>query len=508
MLHPQTTAWTLYDDDKNEGLNELNEKLLDVMKQLEEKHIAYHLGDETLMERHGSVDNGKLIIGEQSYTYIINPGCEVFLENTKLLLNQFEGQGGIFITAAELPINEVVSDPKISYKKVTYDTYNVHFFVNTSKERKTARIMVSGKNLDIYSGELSSFNPNYEFEPWGSLIVIEDGNCNDYVPEKNKTYILPQGEFSFVKPAENVLTLDRCDYYFDGVLQEKNGYVLNICERANALERKVHIHQDYHVLAEYLPKTLFLVCETPDLFNIEINGRQIVKNDCGYFRDKSFRKINITPYIQLGDNIISFDCDFLQSQNFYEQRRKAFLFEGPKNKLAYDMEIESVYLLGDFTVKTEDKWEKLDKNAVRYRGTFTISEPKEKVLLKNLERQGYPFFCGEMCLKGELMIKGENPYLRLNIKGINAVTVEIEDKKRVILTDNEIPLKDFGVSGRVNIKITLVNNLRNMLGPHHLTIGEEYAVGPYTFFKEPCVWNLHPEEFWDDGYCFVETGMV
>ncbi len=44
--------------------------------------------------------------------------------------------------------------------------------------------------------------------------------------------------------SNNVLTLDRCDYYFDGELQEKNGYVLNITERANALERALELQPE------------------------------------------------------------------------------------------------------------------------------------------------------------------------------------------------------------------------------------------------------------------------
>lgn len=53
------------------------------MKTLEQKHIMYHLGDETIMERHAKVENRKLVIGEQGYSYIIDSACDILLPKTK-----------------------------------------------------------------------------------------------------------------------------------------------------------------------------------------------------------------------------------------------------------------------------------------------------------------------------------------------------------------------------------------------------------------------------------------
>ena len=111
-----------------------------------------------------------------------------------------------------------------------------------------------------------------------------------------------------------------------------------------------------------------------------------------------------------------------------------------------------------------------------------------------------------MTLSGEVEISGENPVLELDIKGINAVRVKIGDIEKVMLTDNRLSLKGFGVRGKTTIELTLINNLRNILGPHHLEMGESYSVCPHSFFKEPCIWAPNPEA-WNDGYCFVETGV-
>lgn len=509
VIHPQTTAWTLYDgkpseQNKNVGIDELDRELISVMRNLESKHVMYHLGDEIIMERHARVKDGKLIIGEQSYSCIIASVCQVLLPNTEKLLSEFKSQGGKIVTVDEIAENPVCDSDEIKYIKKTNDEYTVHYFVNTSADRKSSKINVCGKKLDIYTGDLIEFENSYEFEPWGSLMIIEDATVPQEKREQNVLNI--SGEFEIARPIYNAITLDHCDYYFNGEIQEKNGYVLNVAERANALEKPVKIHQDYHIKMNYVPKKLFLICETPESFMISVNGKVIDKTEQGYYLDKSFKKINISNYVMVGENTISFDCDFKQSDEFYENRRKAFMFESEKNKLVYNMEVEAIYLLGEFSVKTDGEWEKLDKNAVRYIGDFEIEPPKTKVNTKNIEQQGYPFFAGEMTLSGEIEIFGENPVLELNPKGINAVRVKIGDKEKVVLTENCIELKPFGVSGKTKIELTLINNLRNILGPHHLEMGESYSVGPRSFFKEKCVWASKTWE-WNDGYCFVEYGI-
>ena len=134
VIHPQTTAWTLYDgkpseQNKNADIEALDKEFLKVMRTLENKHIMYHLGDETIMERHAKVENGKLIIGEQSYSYIIDSVCETLLPNTEKLLEEFKAQGGKIITADELSENEVCNSDEITYVKRTNDEYTVHYLL-------------------------------------------------------------------------------------------------------------------------------------------------------------------------------------------------------------------------------------------------------------------------------------------------------------------------------------------------------------------------------------------
>lgn len=511
VLHPQTTAWSLFCNGENEGIHELTQNFLQTLGKLEEKHIAYHLGDETIMERHAYVDNGRIVIGKQRYSRVICSECSVLLESTEKILKKFQQTGGRVVTADEIPPNHVIDNARISYTHRDFEEFQVHFFVNSSPNRETGKFTISGKVLDIYSGELKKFTGIHEFEPWGSLMVIEDKNLSETMPcdqsDAEVTLIQPQGMFQVVGGTMNSLTLDTCDYYFDGVLQERNGYVLNICERANKLEREVAIHQDYHVQIDYIPSKLYLVCETPEKFRISVNGTVVEQKIEGYFADKSFQKIEVASYLIKGKNTISFDCDFVQSDEFYENLNRAYIFEGERNKLVYDFEIEAIYLLGDFSVKTEGQWRSLEKDAVRYQGDFVIDAPKTQVDVKHIEKQGYPFFCGSLVLKGEINIQGDNPVLDIEWKGINALKVEINGKEKVMLTDNRLSLKDYETEGITKATFTLTNNLRNLLGPHHLEIGENYSVRPGDFYQEVCVWKKNLAPIWNKDYCFVEMGI-
>lgn len=506
LLHPQTTAWTLCDCGKNDGISKLNEELLSVIKLLEEKHLEFHLGDEILMEHHAKVENGRLIIGTQTYDYVIDSCCKELLPYTKRLLETFISQGGKIVKAEDLPDTGVISDTAITYKKVYWNGITLHYFVNSTPDIKEAQVNVQGRKLNIFSGETETFDGKHRFEPWGSLMIFEDGTPNEDNKFKTESLVQLDGLYHVSKDTLNTLTLDRCDYYFDGELQEVNGYVLNICERANALERKVQIRQDYHVMVREIPNVLYLVTESPEQFTILVNGIEIDKTSVGYFRDISFQKLDISRYIIAGENVITFTCDFVQSQQFYENLKKSCIFESEKNKLVYDMEIEPIYLLGNFGVETNGVWQNLERNAVRYQGEFVLTTPVSQVTLTNLEQQGFPFFCGELTLEGEMVIKDANPVLALDLHGVNAIRLEIGNIKKTILTEDRIRLDGLR-QGNYKVKLTLINNLRNLMGPHHLEEGECLTVEPGSFFKEKCVW--YPKEVadrWNQDYCFVKFG--
>ena len=117
----------------------------------------------------------------------------------------------------------------------------IYYFQNCSKKKQSAAIKKGSYIIDLYTGEKMPFNGIYEFAPCEALLVAEDGTETTGANDEQKKPKPLDGAWSVESTTPNVLPLDTCDYYFDGQLQEENGYVLNIAERANKLERALDI---------------------------------------------------------------------------------------------------------------------------------------------------------------------------------------------------------------------------------------------------------------------------
>ena len=514
VIHPQSSAWVCFDNGDNEGLNELHNDFISIIEELEKKHVLFHFGDEIIMNRHAKVVGNKLVIGTQSYSKIVLPRHEVLFDSTKALLEEFKANGGVVINHDELvkiPCNSIIDNENITYTKRVFEGYTMHYFVNTTEEVQKGKFSCKGKVLDIETGEFVPFYGEHTFGKYESLVVIDDGSEVVELKEECKDTLPLSGAWEVVSSSENSITLDFCDYYFDGELIEKNGYVLNILNRALKLKRPVKLKCEYSVDIKYIPEKMWLATETPDVFDIFVNGQEIEKRDCGYFVDIAFRKIEISKYLIPGKNTITFETELKQSEEVYENLEKSYAFESEKNKLTFDMEIEPIYLVGDFSVvtKADGITTELNRDAFRYSGGFVISSPAKEVSLQNIEKQGFMFFAGRLTVKKKFILDTTNYRIRFNKKGISAVKIRVNgsDEKLIMWEPQEYDISDLLKVGENEIEITIVNNLRNLMGPHHLEEGETYAASPRSFYKESCVWNKNAEDYWNEDYCFVEMSL-
>ena len=188
---------------------------------------------------------------------------------------------------------------------------------------------------------------------------------------------------------------------------------------------------------------------------------------------------------------------------------KAKEFEAEKNKLTFDMEIEQIYLAGNFSVKTDGTFEELDKNASRFTGRFVLSTPMDKITLCNIERQGFPFFAGTITVKKDFYTENKNLKLDFTKTGINVVEAKINGSyvAKKMWEPYACDISEFVKEGNNEIELTLTNNLRNMQGPFHLEEGESYRVCPDAFYKEKCIWKAQSGD-WNDNYCFVSVTVA
>jgi len=105
VLEPTSTAWMYQGATPGQSeLTALGDRFFDFMKSLEEAQIEYDLGCEDIMARHGTIADGRLIVGQRRYhTVVLPPGCENLESSTLKLLQAFLKAGGTVFVCGEGP---------------------------------------------------------------------------------------------------------------------------------------------------------------------------------------------------------------------------------------------------------------------------------------------------------------------------------------------------------------------------------------------------------------------
>ena len=532
LIHPMSTAWCMYNGyvesyDRLREIRKFDDRFLASMRALEDKHIMFDFGDETLMERHARVEDGCIVIGQQKYKRVIIPEHTIFFENTERLIAEFCAAGGEITTVEDIPANPITEVNRLTYTVRKYDGYNVHYFVNSDPTEITATIKKGNLIIDPTTGETSPFSGTHTFGPYESLLLVEDGGEQVKAEPKCENKLSLLGEWELDSATYNSITLDRCDYYLDGELIAKNGYVLDILPRVNAKRRPVSIRQIYKFMVEEMPEgEIFLATETPEIFEIKINGAPLVKRDVGDFRDISFRRLPITSLVKVGENTIELECTICQSQKILDHIDNSWVRETMTNCLSYDIEIEPIYIVGDFGVKITGEVAELEKDAYRVKEkcfdgghSFVITKAPTTVIAEALDFSGFPQFAGTLTLRKTINITDTDTRVALTGRGINSIHLTANGKEIAtrMFGPYDVSLGEHLVIGENEIKITVLNNLRNMQGPTHLKEGECYYVGRADFYHESNVFN-HAKGAddtchdivckWDDDVCLVHFGIT
>ena len=247
-----------------------------------------------------------------------------------------------------------------------------------------------------------------------------------------------------------------------------------------------------------LPKPLYLVVESPARFEITVNGRNISTLDCGWWVDISFRKLDLGDTLHVGHNEITLAGSYRQ-----------------------DMELESIYLVGDFGVNarriglenrcTGQVFDRYSPNLyLETRPVSVTATPSINSVALDLTANGLPFYAGRARLSQILVVPAfeGHPYLEFtNLRA--AVAVVWVNGKRMgacAWQPHQVDLGDSLVRGEnqienvVNIVLTieLVPTLRNLLGPHHRRGGDTEATGPSDFINKLA---------WTDDLILVPLGF-
>ncbi len=567
VLHTISSAW-MYRSDDHDWQRDVNDhycsKLMGTIAWLDKNQILNHLGDETVMEKLASVEGDVLRVGEMRYKTVIVPSCAVLGSHTLSLLKAFKENGGRLIFVGEIPsyVDGEKSDEvkalaachvekaedvcallpesaryirlahadgslcDVQYAERRFDDFTMYYFVNTYSDRERAVLEVNGKSLERFDYDTGETVP-YAFteadgklrtdvvlEPKGSLVLfVYDDDRAASAPHAEKV-LAPltdelYGTWRIASREPNALTLDFCDVWFDGEKAHENLPVLDIEEMANAFERRVNIRMDFKVKSEFdLSGETFLVVEEPEQYTLLINGQTVEKKTCGYFRDKSFVKLDVSGHIVKGENIITLVTDFEQPQHIYDTIKQCYEFEAMRNKLWYDREIEAIYLLGDFCVRSDTPYRPSSNRSYVTDGGFTLVPETGTVNDGNIALQGYPFYTGKMSLEKTVTLTAdecENRSVEFSRMGavLTGLCINGTHLEPLERAPYRFDLSGLLHEGENTFTFELTNNFRNLLGPLHLG-GESYSVFPGSFHH---VSKIFGSAGWTDAYAFLEYGL-
>jgi hypothetical protein len=423
------------------------------------------------------------------------------------------------------------------------ESAEVYYFTNNNlNDGCDAEIYLSGKTAERFDPATGEFVPicfetvadgklviPHYFCPGGDIVLVTRAAASSAPAVEffrrdpaqlgsAAPAICLDGEYRIDTMTPNLLILDYCSFAFDGELQAENEYVLSIQDRMLRLKRPVKLEMNFkfNIADDYdFSADLFLIMEIPQSFSLMVNGRAMATDDCGFLFDPAFRKINIGKAVKVGENTISLQTLFSQPDSVYKCIEAAAIFESEKNKLSYTMEIEAIYLAGNFGVKTAGEFQQLEREAVRCPRGFTLGCRQATVTLGKVHEAGLPFFCGKLNLSRDFTVEPgqeRDRYLIFDrqMAIVSRFRINGRELSPLIWKPFIVNLDGLLRPGINRLEIELTNSLRNLLGPHHLAEGESYAVGPFSFYKEPGVfaknWSGDMVE-WNDDYCLVEFGI-
>ena len=561
VINPIYTASMLYEYMDDTAIAEYSGDFVSLSDRLNDEHILHHYGSEVLIERHGKVCENEITLGKCRYNKVLLPKLTVISSNTCDMLIEFAKNGGkIYALSVPQFIDGRKDDRAVVLKKICTvideetlsllhdDTMpslinngkemaGIHitqrvcadeklfYALNLHKEKQTVEFSCDGEfslcEFDVLNETKTVLDykivdgktvATLSFEAREAKLILAEKNVLQSDKKAEET-IKFQNEFSLLDCSDNMLTLDKCEYKISGgEWQEEKALILLF---SDLLKRKqsCDLSLKFKFIASYLPKELFMLLETPKKFKISINGSAVSSEDIGYLIDKSFRKIDISNFVKIGVNEIVLDTHFEQNQEVYDLLFGENVHESELNKLSYDTELESIYIVGDFAVEAKAKCTYGNRGSVFAGREFEIVAQKDKIDIEDITAQGYFFFSGNISLAQNVVIdKKDDVSYKVKLSRLNAPAAELfvngKSAGMFLYTPFMLDVTDLLVDGENEFVFKLYSSNRNLLGPHHRPVGEVYQVGPSSFTDEHGWCDLDEGPDWTEDYSFIKFGIT
>lgn len=528
VLHPIRSAYFDYkrfDSTNRHGIAPIEKSVQALVNKLGKNGIGFHFLDETVMSKHARVEKSSLVVGNCKYDYIILPLIYTMDKSTQKLIYEYVLNGGKVLLTEGKP--EYIEGEKHDYSYLNSNTSFEQIkeaqpvrIENNEGVRLACRHHDNGQDF-IYAvnlGERVSLNidafgaksfysydiMNDTYKVISTCVEFEDGQSYLLFPsneQANKQAPLDElyldGAFE-CEATENYLTLDTLCYSKDGESYSPARY--HMCAFDELLRDKYEgkLYLKYELDVRSIPQKCDLLVENEQIINLLVNGEEATKCEQSGFQVAQY-SYDIAKKLKEGKNEIVMVIDYYQGENVYYALFGENVTEGLKNCLAYDTEIEPVYLKGDFGVFGSFERGKNDRVAIGR--NFYID--KQRKSIDNLIRDGFPFFAGNIKLSKTVNV--ENTSARLVVdKPFHIIDVEINDTYvGRMMFNSSIDISKHLKKGENKISLTVTIGNRNLLGPFHTIEQDNGFVGPDTFERFGS-WQDGKSRYYVEDYAFVE----
>lgn len=557
VIHPLHHSFMYYVRERDAEYTATENGRLNALSDLlSQNQIAYHYGDETMMKELARVDGATVTVGLCTYDRVVIPDVETLDASTASLLRDYMANGGKIWLAGQTParIDARIADLSWLKSTISFDDLRDNeeivatldgerisdlrlmtrrtengrlIFVTNIRNGVYEKVKIAVRNcknlvkLDILTlvpspvyGEASedgTFCALVDVRDSESFMLVESDDLPAlpmarYAPSNRESF-LPSRHAVLVKRSVNTLALDTLSYSLNGGAFVENVPLMQLKDELlrSRFEGELMIKHNFKVGA--IPQSIRLAAERLPYKSVTVNGVPVSLGD-GFWLDRCFGTADITDLVTVGINEIVYAVDYRQNPYVYE-----VLFsdvsESLRNCLCFDIEIECMYLFGEFCVETDpSRFEAVTHNAFTYDGEFSIVPAKDTVDLVNVVKDGYPFFAGELCVATQYDYRDGMP-TTLSLVGRYAVCEVLVNGKyaKKLLFDDTCDLSQYLREGKNAIELRLCNGNRNLLGPLHHASFEPQGVSPNYFTGEKQWKDGEWKQYLKDRYCFVRFGV-
>ena len=509
---------------KGGGLDALAATFQDFIHGLEREQLHYDLASEKTLQEFGRVEVKRLGVGQRAYQLVVlPPGMENLDGPTVALIRDYLERGGRVIAWDEAPrfvdgreSDEVralgarsgdawvraaddamgfrawrdLDPPSVSFTGLGEADLLFHqvrefeggrfvFLVNTHPVREpAARLTVRGGSVEAWDAFTGEVRP-YPFERKGDQVSVDfrlpvAGSLLLCVSDRRQgspaasaaravEEVSPSGAPVARRLQPNVLTLDYCDlvldgkisrdlYFYDAQLRTFEVHGLKRNPWDSAVQYKTNILD----LDKFSPRSGFeavysftaaagdylaglqAVVERPEIFRVAVNDQEVPPRPGAWWLDKAFAVYDIGPYARPGRNRLKITA----------------------RPFSIHAELEPVYILGEFRLRSETRG-------------FSL-EPPAPLVTGPWPAQGLPFYAAGVAYDQAFEVPASAANRgRFTVKvdgwrgAVAEVVVNGRPAGRIAFPPYELELAEGLPSGRVDVTVVIYGTLKNTLGPHH-----------------------------------------